>query len=30
VAADWLEERGQQELARLFRQAKRFTCGPGA
>jgi uncharacterized protein (TIGR02996 family) len=27
VAADWLEERGQPELARLLRQARRFTCG---
>jgi uncharacterized protein (TIGR02996 family) len=29
VAADWLEERGQPELARLLRQARRFTCGAG-
>jgi uncharacterized protein (TIGR02996 family) len=28
VAADWLEERGQGELAGLLRKAKRFTCGP--
>jgi len=28
VAADWLEERGKQDLARLLRQARRFTCGP--
>jgi uncharacterized protein (TIGR02996 family) len=27
VAADWLEERGQGELAGLLRRAKRFTCG---
>jgi hypothetical protein len=29
IAADWLEERGQQGLARLLRRAKRFTCGAG-
>jgi hypothetical protein len=28
VAADWLEERGQGELAGLLRRARRFTCGP--
>ena len=28
VAADWLDERGQGELAGLLRKAKRFTCGP--
>lgn len=28
IAADWLEERGKEGLARLLRQAKRFTCGP--
>jgi uncharacterized protein (TIGR02996 family) len=28
IAADWLEERGQGELAGLLRRAKRFTCGP--
>jgi len=27
IAADWLEERGKEDLARLLRQAKRFTCG---
>jgi uncharacterized protein (TIGR02996 family) len=29
VAADWLEEQGKEDLARLLRQAKRFTCGLG-
>jgi hypothetical protein len=29
VAADWLEERGKEDLARLLRQATRFTCGAG-
>ncbi len=29
VAADWLEERGKEELARLLREARRFTCGAG-
>ena len=28
VAADWLEEQGQGELAGLLRKARRFTCGP--
>jgi uncharacterized protein (TIGR02996 family) len=27
VAADWLEERGQGEVAGLLRKARRFTCG---
>ena len=28
VAADWLDERGQGEVAGLLRRARRFTCGP--
>jgi uncharacterized protein (TIGR02996 family) len=28
IAADWLEEQGQGELAGLLRRAKRFTRGP--
>ncbi len=28
IAADWLEEQGQGELAGLLRRARRFTCGP--
>jgi uncharacterized protein (TIGR02996 family) len=28
VAADWLEERGQEGLAALLRKARRFTGGP--
>jgi uncharacterized protein (TIGR02996 family) len=27
VAADWLDEQGQSELAGLLRRARRFTCG---
>jgi uncharacterized protein (TIGR02996 family) len=29
VAADWLEERGQGEVARLMRRARRVTFGQG-
>jgi uncharacterized protein (TIGR02996 family) len=28
VAADWLDEQGQGEVAGLLRRARRFTCGP--
>jgi uncharacterized protein (TIGR02996 family) len=29
VAADWLEERGQGEIAGLLRRCRRWTFGPG-
>lgn len=29
IAADWLEERGQEEIAGLLRQAKRWAFGDG-
>jgi hypothetical protein len=30
VAADWVEEQGQDELAGLLRKARRWAFGPGA